>query len=924
MLAVVSIFGAIFSTIDLLLRQTSRRARLAMDLEIARQNAKAALQIALGTLAAEMSGGQWITSMAGVACGNALEANRHWAGIWSVRDGAAQFSKWLVSTELPVENSLSLPTILEKPAANVFPDLALPDRCPTVEIRNNGRVHGHWGFWVGDEAAKVRVNVRRPVILSETIAQQFGNLWLKSHGLRDEQWDILPTLRSFDQLRELVPNIPAECVHAVTLSSASILQHTTGEMLVDFTAKLQRREFSEHEFLFSPPWDLPQPPPTFSLVATYLDHACNATGGTVAVRGGDDFYRQLYPPTQPCPYKLNDLPVRSAAIHVATQCPFSPVLCGFWLTVYARATEEYLILSFAPQIALWNPCAVNLGMHTYEFRCRATEAEERIVKLPALPCIVSVESTESENRFYLGNDQSGDIFCGTFSSDFGAGSVKFFSLSAAEEVHDGCWKASWSEGLAHNRWSITFPSKGAQTIHLQRINSLSVNASWSNLTLQLRDGHTGVLFHEVADFVDGDRTQNYEVPRDGIERPLFRLQATLRTGEGPFATRWIADYNPRARQIRRSLHEHFPLLGFTREERGTFLRIFPSWNVAFHDSPFAEPHLPEHLIDGAILFDVPQKIFSLAALQHLPLFPFSYHPCYVVGNSWAPPLIRRNKSWLPSTSENELARSCECVRMEMLFDASYLINAALYDHFFTGGFEKNAADGTANTSSVVVPLEGFSDKLPASERAKFLLNAGALNVNGASVDVWEIFLRSMVYDAAENTYYLPRYKGHSANIPIYPLRKLTERELDCLAECIVEEVRNRGPFPSLSAFVNRKLGDTLDPNSRCGALQRAIERAGWRNFSGNLSSDRRAQSWFDDDAASGDAHTGAPGDVSQADLLQFFGNSLTVRGDTFLLRAYGDSIGGEEESGPRAICETIIQRMPDGQLRQLYFRWICE
>src|SRR5690606_16823240 len=56
------------------------------------------------------------------------------------------------------------------------------------------------------------------------------------------------------------------------------------------------------------------------------------------------------------------------------------------------------------------------------------------------------------------------------------------------------------------------------------------------------------------------------------------------------------------------------------------------------------------------------------------------------------------------------------------------------------------------------------------------------------------------------------------------MRALTDDEIARLAAAIVAEVRNRGPFLSLSDFVNRRLAN--DETGRMGPLQAAIEAAG--------------------------------------------------------------------------------------------------
>ncbi|MGE9269707.1 MAG: hypothetical protein ACQKBU_02805, partial [Verrucomicrobiales bacterium] len=56
---------------------------------------------------------------------------------------------------------------------------------------------------------------------------------------------------------------------------------------------------------------------------------------------------------------------------------------------------------------------------------------------------------------------------------------------------------------------------------------------------------------------------------------------------------------------------------------------------------------------------------------------------------------------------------------------------------------------------------------------------------------------------------------------------------------------------------------------------------------------------------------GALGFVTQADLLQSIGPALTVRSDTFTIRAYGNSLSSSGETVSEAWCEAVVQRMPE-------------
>jgi len=55
----------------------------------------------------------------------------------------------------------------------------------------------------------------------------------------------------------------------------------------------------------------------------------------------------------------------------------------------------------------------------------------------------------------------------------------------------------------------------------------------------------------------------------------------------------------------------------------------------------------------------------------------------------------------------------------------------------------------------------------------------------------------------------------------------------------------------------------------------------------------------------------AASQITQADMLQKFGSMLVVCGDTFVIRAYGESRDSENHVTARAWCEAVVQRTPE-------------
>jgi hypothetical protein len=65
------------------------------------------------------------------------------------------------------------------------------------------------------------------------------------------------------------------------------------------------------------------------------------------------------------------------------------------------------------------------------------------------------------------------------------------------------------------------------------------------------------------------------------------------------------------------------------------------------------------------------------------------------------------------------------------------------------------------------------------------------------------------------------------------------------------------------------------------------------------------------EALEGPVAYGSSAYIDQADLLRNFAAQLTPRGDTFVIRAYGDSLDATGQVVARAWCEAHVQRLPE-------------
>jgi len=260
----------------------------------------------------------------------------------------------------------------------------------------------------------------------------------------------------------------------------------------------------------------------------------------------------------------------------------------------------------------------------------------------------------------------------------------------------------------------------------------------------------------------------------------------------------------------------------------------------------------------------------------------------------------------------------------------------------------SSAPTTATVSTVGMQNTVFPDYL-TFPHPTFLgrrsLYDGGFNVNSTSKAAWKAILASLrnqkITEASSQsngtplTRFARAFGGNDGKTsPWSNYRELTDSEIDDLAGAVVNEVRKRGPFMSLGDFINRRLVNN-DNFGLKGALQAAIDATtindtaitnGGGTFETSkgvaLSSpylpiqanDRfpsvRAMSKSNDETKV-TAALGAPGIVTQMDVLNSIGPNLTARSDTFVIRAYGEAYDNNGQSIGKAWVEVVAQRSTD-------------
>ncbi len=386
-----------------------------------------------------------------------------------------------------------------------------------------------------------------------------------------------------------------------------------------------------------------------------------------------------------------------------------------------------------------------------------------------------------------------------------------------------------------------------------------------------------------------------------------------------------------------------------------------------------------------IMAEIPLRpMSSLVELQswnprgHNPYPPFQMN---LIGNSDATPLIPK-ADVVPA----ELKPRGDA--LNLMHDDAYCANHLLFDDWFVssiapqprilgGDIAKDietvyedflsGEEDLANRSYQAIPEDSNLDSSELTDLVDEILDSpdgwlkiasrlevdGMFNVNSTSVEAWKALLGrakslgqiamqgdgEIVAEDVSNEHVVtrgavatdvkagsgPAFGGKFGNASEYTgFRSLTDDQIEDLAEKVVEQVRLRGPFLSLSEFVNRRLSSDEDL-ALAGAVQTAINRLDedpmeeLRDPANALSDTTMPENdpkldgadYAFSEAAEGSSAFGAPGWIRQADVLRPIAPVLSVRDDTFTIRAYGESRDRGGEIVAKAWCEAVVKRTRD-------------
>ncbi|CAA6677704.1 MULTISPECIES: hypothetical protein [unclassified Lentimonas] len=366
-------------------------------------------------------------------------------------------------------------------------------------------------------------------------------------------------------------------------------------------------------------------------------------------------------------------------------------------------------------------------------------------------------------------------------------------------------------------------------------------------------------------------------------------------------------------------------------------------------------------------FSIPSEpLTSLPQLRHGMLTPYTFENPRAVGNSYANPRLLQDQLFGPILGPNSTNGD--------RYDSTWLLNDALWDGYFFSGIApkysyssgKYSSGGDDLEKAITRFFDADSDRygnanllpnIPEGESASSLATEysdgdgykeigasmvmrGGFNINSTSVAAWaailsgnrdlpmDYFAADTLSDGTDDADGVPFPKTQLPNAdstdPWSGFARLNpdliwndagtpddESDDTGLAVEIVNQIQERGPFMSLSDFVNRRL-DTGE-SGKMGALQAAIKAAG---INADVESNQGVPAdystyYHNPDGGAGVTSGGINGFIEQADILQVIAPKIVPRSDTFRIRSYGESRSVDGSVVGKATCEVVVQRVAE-------------
>ena len=429
------------------------------------------------------------------------------------------------------------------------------------------------------------------------------------------------------------------------------------------------------------------------------------------------------------------------------------------------------------------------------------------------------------------------------------------------------------------------------------------------------------------------------------------LKGTKENGDGTTHVAPFAHFNPTA--VSSELNYNF-----VPANRFGYFKTEPSFNSMIPNtigddgrSFWGEDYSSSSNVTSVPVREIPTSpLLSIADFSSADAGFFIFNPVRLIGASHASPLIPRDQFHYSPGNQHKFT-----------YDSAWLANDGLWDGYFFSGIVPGysiGATGYARAGDMASSLNDFLSDDPASNHlnsrlkpyveftsvsdavneldpattplgykklARYALMDGAFNVNSTSIDAWAALLGANRGLNLERGGLDVSPSGDKAPFPksAQPLANDTETwtgygsmdadEIEEFAEEIVQQVKMRGPFMSLSDFVNRRLEDS--PLGESGVIQAAIDSISINTSVASAAGTNLvypSNSLFPNSGTDlGNSAQDIGGFTMQADILRSIGPVLSARSDTFRITSYGESKDPVSGQVASARCEAVVQRVPE-------------
>ncbi|MDR2738024.1 MAG: hypothetical protein LBB18_03750 [Puniceicoccales bacterium] len=865
----------------------------------------------------KLSGSDVRATATAAAFASVGRVRRNYSGVWDVSSKDSKFLGWLTSGD-GSSNFNSIFSDYPSGAVRIFssggnePVYAVP-----IEVINGGKVIGRCGFWVSDESQKVAINLvdRR---------REFTNAqWERVCHCCPQSFNLeaifgknnVSMCNSKIHFAEQLAAVDGDAYeiflknkHSLTLHSYGVLSDSTGTGLRRDLSQLAVDGLGEEEYLFPRVTDMPSHIPTLGFLLSFFRLSMANDGGKSPMIATEPMFnpRDLVPQTDPASEQIHGI---------------YPVLVQANINIGLAVVGGNIALTFAPQIAVWNPYNTELRMADYCVELGVSCAN--LGDFPSLQLLGFEKVLQGMSQIGIfplaqrfGQDYIARILRLNFSANFRPGEVKMFSVVNSQSLSPEGWNWLWNgDGVS----GFLYVDTGKQAAKYDSIKIICtgidgrVASGWDRFYLRLMDGQSGKILQEAAELtptIDGPLAEEMRISTQNSN--CFSLCSRMKYGiagdaSGKFGVRWLANCNPRAQSISRAAFQGYAH-PFLQQSAAS-----GNWNfsLSLADSMVPAKFDGEMLnyLGDLILFDVPDStcgVLNVGHLRHVNFVPFGYSPSQILGSSRANPMIPLNETShlipqgaLPPESS-----------VNFLYDYSYLLNEVIFDKYFVSTKISGATVGDKlnflvnRRFKLLNPREIFDGR----NLAEILLIDGAFNVNSCSAMAWRCVLSAVKNSDGEVIF--PRFYS-ARTLDQFP--SFDGRTVEALAKKLADLIGERGsPFASIGEFANRTISTKLADCSRLGILQSAIDES-------NINADRggmyvhfaKGIPDYDDASASGYLGENLPTVVNQGDVLQATAHFLCARGDTFLVRAFGDFLGANGDVAERVYCEAVVQRVPE-------------